>query len=234
ELLNECDYYSCECLRDVKLARSFGFKGEILPVFPNTGGFDLKKVSALKQPGPTSRRRLIMLKGYHGWAYRALVGLRALERCADLLKGYTLAIYLGFTKEVLIAAELFSRSTGVPVEMIPRISHEEILRYHGRARTSIGVNISDSISTSFLEALVMGSFPIQTHTGCANEWIEDGRTGILVPPEDPDVIEQAIRRALTDDELVDRAAEENWKTTVERLDQSKIKPKAVDFYGRIF
>lgn len=64
-------------------------------------------------------------------------------------------------------------------------------------------------------------------------WIEDGVTGILVPPEDPDVIEKAIRRALTDDDLVNRAAEENWKTAVERLDQSKLKPKAVELYNTV-
>jgi hypothetical protein len=233
DVLATCDYYSCECQRDVELAKSFSFKGEILPVFPNTGGFDLEKISKLRQTGPTSKRHMIMLKGYQGWAYRALVGLRALERCADLLKGYTIAIYLA-GQDVQIAAELFMHSTGIPIKIIPRTSHEEILKYHGQARISIGINISDSISTSFLEALVMGSFPIQTWTSCANEWIEDGKTGILVPPEDPDVIEKAIRHALTDDDLVNQAAEENWKTAVERLDRLKLKNKTIDFYKRVF
>jgi len=233
QVLATCDYYSCECLRDVALARSYGFTGKVLPVFPNTGGFDLEKVYKLRQQGLTSERRLIMLKGYQGWAYRGLVGLRALERCADLLEGYTVAVYLGFNEEMKIAAELFSHSTGVPVEMIPHSSHEDILRLHGRARISIGIAISDAISTSFLEALVMGSFPIQSWTACANEWVEDGITGLLVPPEDPDVIEKAIRRALTDVDLVNRAAELNWQTAAERLDHKKLKPKIIDFYDSV-
>ena len=232
QILENCDFYSCECQRDVELAKSFGLKGKVLPVFPNAGGFDFEKISKMRQPGLPSKRRLIMLKGYQGWAYRALAGLRGLERCADLLKEYTVAIYLA-NYEVRIAAELFEHSTGIPVEMIPYTSHEKILRYHGRARISIGINISDAISTSFLEALVMGSFPIQSWTGCANEWIEDGKTGILVPPEDPDVIEKAIRRALTDDELVNRAAEINWKTVEERLDHNSLKSKAIDMYKTI-
>lgn len=234
QVLSLCDFYSCECCRDVLLAISFGAKEEnILPVFPNTGGFDLKRVSELRQAGATSERRIIMLKGYWGWAYRSLVGLRALERCADLLEGYTVVIYLGFNWEMRIAAELFTLNTGIPVTFLPMVSHEEMLSYHGRARISIGINISDAISTSFLEALVMGSFPIQTHTSCANEWIEDGRTGILVPPEDPEIIEQAIRRALSDDDLVNNAAEENWLTAVNRLDEKKLKIKTIDFYKRV-
>lgn len=233
EVLAACDYYSCECQRDVYLAEAYGFKGRIFPVFPNTGGFDLKFVSQLRYPGLVSERRSIMLKGYQNWAGRALVGLRALERCTDLLKGYEVVIYSAPT-EVLIAAELFQKSTGIQTIIIPKeTSHHEILRRFGRARISIGLSISDAISTSLLEALVMGSFPIQSWTACADEWIEDGKTGILVPPEDPDVIEKAIRRALTDDDLVNRAAELNWKTAVERLDQSKLKPKAVELYNTV-
>jgi len=34
EVIEGCEYYSCECNRDVDLARSFGFKGEVLSVSP--------------------------------------------------------------------------------------------------------------------------------------------------------------------------------------------------------
>ncbi len=230
EVLSSCDYYSCECRRDVRLAQDYGLKGKPLPVFPNSGGFDLGRTGRLKQGGKTSARRLIMLKGYQGWAGRALVGLKALELCADVLKGYTVVVYLGFSSEVKSAAKRFSRFTGITVEMLPLIPHEEILRYHGRSRVSIGLSISDAVSTSFLEALVMGSFPIQSRTACADEWIIDGRTGILVPPEEPVVIEKAIRRALTDDALVNLAAEENWRTAQARLDHSLVKQQTINFY----
>ena len=48
EVLKQCDYYSCECYRDVELAKKYGFKGKVLPVFPNTGGFDLKVISWMR------------------------------------------------------------------------------------------------------------------------------------------------------------------------------------------
>jgi glycosyltransferase involved in cell wall biosynthesis len=174
-----------------------------------------------------------MLKGYQHWAGRALVGLRALERCADLLKGYVVVIYLA-TPEVVIACELFEKSTGISCRVIPKNTpHKDILRWHGRARISIGLSISDAISTSLLEAITMGSFPIQSWTACADEWVEDGRTGILVPPDDPEVVEHAIRRALTDDELVNRAAEINYRLATERLDKTILKAKAIELYERV-
>ena len=80
----------------------------------------------------------------------------------------------------------------------------------------------------------MGSFPIQSNTAAVDEWIEDGVTGMIVPPEDPEIIEKVIRKALSDDEMVDRAAEANWRTVTERLDYDRVKEIAIGMYKRIY
>jgi len=232
QVLAACDYYSCECCRDVGLARELGFQGKTLPVFPNSGGINLAYVRGLRQAAATSERRVVLIKGYQGWSGRALVALRAVELCAPQLKGYTVAVYLA-NPDVELAARLLEHETGIPVTIIPHVPHEEMLRWHGRARVSVGVGISDAISTSFLEALVMGSFPVQSWTSCADEWVEDGRSAILVPPNDPEPIAAAIRRALADDTLVDRAADLNWATSSSRLDARVIRPQVVDMYRRL-
>jgi len=232
KVLTACDYYSCECQRDVQLARQMGLKGEVLPVLPNSGGFDLTRVAQFRQPGPTSQRRLILLKGYTGWAGRALVGLRAIALCAKELKGYGIAVYLA-NEDVRIAAELVSGSAGIPVEVMPYCSHEDMLRHFGRARISIGLSISDAISTTLLEAMVMGAFPIQSCTSCADEWIIHGQNGFIVPPEDPEPIAAALRQAVADDALVDRAAALNAQLARERLDQALIKPQVIAMYEKI-
>lgn len=233
-VLENCDYYSCECERDVILAREYGLRGEVLPVFPNTGGFDLAACELLREPGNTSERKLILLKGYQGWAGRAFSGLRALARCADILKsrGYSIAVYSS-GPDVDLATELFALETGVPVEIIPPSPHTEMLKKYGQARVYIGLSISDAISTSLLESMVMGAFPIQSCTACADEWIIDGQSGLVVPPEDVDLIEKALRRVLTDDVLVDQAAALNRETARKRLSSTVIQPKVIDFYQHV-
>ncbi len=236
QVLAACNYYSCECSRDVLLAKELGFAKVVLPVFPNTGGFALDQVAALRQPGPPSDRKLILLKGYQTWAGRALVGLRALEKCAELLRqgNYEVAVYVPLP-DVELAAALFTANTGVKTRIIPRgTPHQEMLRLHGQARISIGLSISDAISTSFLEAMAMGSFPVQSWTSCADEWVRDGETGLLVPPEDPEVVEQAIRRALTDDALVNRAAEVNYRTIAERAEYGALRQKTIQLYQHVY
>lgn len=233
DVLEHSEYYSCECGRDVELARAFGFKGQVMPVFPNTGGFQLGELEALRGSCLPADRRVIMLKGYQHWAGRALVGLRALERCADLLSGYEIVIYSAGA-DVMLAAELFTEHVAVPVRVLPhKTSHQEMLAWHARARISIGLSISDAISTSLLEAMVMGSFPIQSCTACASEWIQHGISGMIVPPEDPDIIEKAIRMALSDDVLVNDAASINWRTAQERLDAKLLKQQANEMYSKL-
>jgi glycosyltransferase involved in cell wall biosynthesis len=180
-----------------------------------------------------SARRTILLKGYQHWAGRALVGLQALTMCAGLLKGYQVAIYSA-EKDVEIAAKLFEHDTGIPVIFIRNCSHDEMLRWYGRSRIYIGLSISDGISTSLLEAIVMGAFPIQSCTACADEWLENGKSGFIVPPEEPQMIADAIRKALTDDELVNHAAEINAQTVAQRLDYSIIKKRVIEIYQEIY
>jgi hypothetical protein len=232
-VMSACDYCQTECRRDARLAREFGFVGKGSWVLPGAGGFDIERAPLLRQDGPTSARRLLMLKGYQGWSGRALVGLRAIELCADVLQGYRVAVYSS-TPEVQIAAELTSGATGVPIDIVPRSPHEDIMRLHGRARASIGLSISDGIPSATLEAMLMGSFPIQSNTSCIDEMLQDGKTGMFVHPEDPEAVARAIRRAVTDDALVDRAAEANGRLVAERLDQSKVRPRVVAMYESIF
>lgn len=233
DIMNEIDYYSCECKRDIGLAKKFSFKGTSFHFATNTGGFDLVKIKTMRDKSKTSNRKTIMLKGYQTWAGRALFGLRALERCVDALKGYTIVSY-STIPDVDLALELFSLKYKVPIIILPHgTSHNEMLEYHSQARISIGLSISDAVSTSFLEAIVMGSFPIQSYTSCADEWVIHGKTGFLVPPEDPDVIEKCIRKALKSDKLVDEAFTVNWQSVKKRLDFRILQKKAVQMYNEI-
>lgn len=232
-LLGNIDYYSCECQRDVGLAQAMGFKGKVMPVFPNSGGFDLAQAETYRSRKLPSQRRLIMLKGYQHFAGRALTALDALEQCADLLKEYEIVVYSSNAPVAERAWQINQRRT-LNLWALPDTSHEQMLRLFARARLYIGISAGDAISTSVLEAMVMGAFPIQTDTSCCDEWITDGEGGFIVPHDDVEVIAHRIRKALTDDALVDKAAGINWQTAKDRLDQGMIKGKVLDFYDRIF
>jgi glycosyl transferase family 1/glycosyl transferase family 4 len=233
-LLTAIDYYSCECRRDIGIARELGYQGPALPVLPNSGGFDLTQIEELRSPQAPSRRKLVMMKGYHNFAGRAMTTMKVLEKFADQLKNYQIILYSVSAEPSQRAYELHEK--GVLNFKIFRdsISHQEILSHFGRARIYVGVGISDAISTSVLEAMAMGAFPIQTNTSCCDEWFADGEGGFIVPPDDFDLICDRFLRALNDDALVDRAAEINLQTVKTRLDSSRLRPQFAAFYDEAF
>jgi hypothetical protein len=232
-LLENIDYYSCECQRDVRLARDLGLKGKAMPAFPNAGGIDLAFAKEFRSRAKTSLRRLIVVKGYQHFAGRAMTALDALERCADALQSFEVVLF-SVSQEVARRARELKRRGTLNVWISEYLTHEQMLRLHSRARVYLAVSISDAISTSMLEAIAMGAFPIQTNTSCCDEWITDGEGGFIVDPGDVEGIAKCIRMAVTDDILVDRAAELNWATVQKRLDQREVARQVHDLYERIF
>ncbi|MFA6957677.1 MAG: glycosyltransferase [Thermoanaerobaculia bacterium] len=233
EVLAHADGYWAECVRDVALARAEGFRGITLPVLPIAGGYDLAAVRALRAPGPTSKRTAIAVKGYQHRLGRALNALDAVDMCGDLLEGRELILYAVSSESVGEMASQIAALHGARLTMMPRVPYDEILRMQGRARVALGVSMSDGISTSFLEALLGGSFPVQSSTGCAREWVVDGEGGLLVDPTDVAAIARSLRRALTDDALVDRATLENDRVIEARLDAGAIRAATIAGYRRV-
>jgi len=229
--LAECDYYIADCQRDEKLVRDFGFRGKMLGVFSAAGGFDLKRMSTFRQPGPSSSRRVIALKGYQdvsGADSRA--ALNALTECRDLLHGYELVVY-SVSDAIRGQLNEMARIDGLKVTELPNSPHDEMLRLFGRSRVAIGISATDGTPNAMLEAMVMGAFPVQTDTVSTPEWIDDGRNGLLVSIETAS-IRRALERAIADDELVDQAAEINAELT-RRLAKEIVQPQILEIYRQV-
>jgi glycosyltransferase involved in cell wall biosynthesis len=154
-----------------------------------------------------------------------------------MLEGYRLALYL-VAPEVLASAERLCSRYGLELDVLSRQRsderpHEDLLAMHGRSRISIGLTTSDGISTSFLEALAMGSFPVQSNTGCAGDWALRGVSALFVRPDDQEELTAALRRALTDDKLIDQGVARNDRTVAVHLDRRVIAARLMDAYERI-
>lgn len=236
-VMSACDYYCAECHRDVALARAFGLRGEVIGVWPVAGGVDLDQVKSLRAPGPTSARRAIAVKGGVSAVGQGKHAVTVVERCIDLLEGFEVCGYQMHpsTDERLsgLCSSGGMRYTKLSSHSSRDSAHRELLAMHGRSRISLGLNRSDGLSTSFLEAMAMGSFPVQSSSSCGNELTLQGRGALFVPATDPDAVTLAMRRALTDDELVDDGARLNAKVTTQHLDQRQIRLRIIDSYERI-
>jgi glycosyltransferase involved in cell wall biosynthesis len=84
------------------------------------------------------------------------------------------------------------------VEYIPRLSTEELRRLYNSAQIVVSPSLYEGFGLPAAEAMACGAAVIATTAGAFPEFIDDGRTGILVPPGDPEALAAAIRSLLAD------------------------------------
>ena len=227
ELLDIASAYSAECQRDLEIVRSLGYSRVVMPVIPNSGGVYVNDLP--KNPSPPSQRIKIIIKGYTGFVGRALTTLRAVEEAADCLDGYEVLIYSASLRTRLRALVLRFKHR-VTVRIIKkRTPHAVMLRHFSESRVYIGISLSDGISTSLLEAMATGCYPIQTGTSCASEWLTS-TSGAIVDPHDINEISHRIREAITSDTLVDEAAKANIAIVQSRASTQVVSSVALGFY----
>jgi glycosyltransferase involved in cell wall biosynthesis len=195
KLLARANRYSAECNRDVELATKYGFTGEVMPVFPNAGGFTEEQLN--RPLIPTAERKVIAIKGYEGWVGRASVAIEALYSLTEELADYKIIFYSCNAKTIRLVKKL-KRKTGLNVEWHGKgeLSHTQMLDIFASARIYIGVSLSDGISTSLLEAMAMGAFPIQTSTACVDDWFHSHQNGLTVKDLSHSEISANVRSVL--------------------------------------
>jgi hypothetical protein len=227
--LEMADYYSAECHRDYELAREFGFKGIELPCIPNAGGFlNLDQCHSSK----TSERKNVVAKAYGGQFGRGDLVIESIKLAFNKVPYFTAFLYSvtdDLLQEVIELSEQFPGRIEFSSRKSP-LSQAEMKVLFKRSRIYLGASRSDGISTSFLEALNFGCYPIQTDTSCAADWKKLGAVASVVP-QNVSIITDELIRSLTDDELVDSAQKLNVEVSKQHLSFEKVKAIALTFYN---
>lgn len=227
-VLSKADFYSAECQRDYESALKLGFKGKFLPCIPNAGGFknEIFKLNLV----PSTERNLIMAKCYGGTFGLGGLIIDALEKF--LRNNPDVKIVMHSVTDDLLNKSKKLRAT-FPNQVVvytvrEKISRHEILDYLSKSRIYLGASKSDGISTSFLEALCLGAYPIQTDTSCASEWIELGFFGSIIRPDTSEIF-TAINASYYDKELENKR-EQNFESAKRYLSYDLIQLQAIKFY----
>lgn len=226
-LLPILDQLSCECERDQKLATELGFRGIFTPRVPAFGRIELTKNFPSKE-----NRRIIAVKGYQNKWGQALVALRALEECQDILSGYKVVVFSGSWRTLMYARLLRAR-TEIQIAAHPKgaLTNEDVLALFRQSIIYIGLSKSDGISASMIEAMGQGAVPIQSKTSCCDEWIEDGVGGFLVNYDDPTEVVERVRLILGDRKVVIRAQASNFEFLQDKLSEAKAHQGIMQTYG---
>ncbi len=228
-VLKLANRYSAECFRDYELASSLGFVGNNLPLIPNSfihlpNDFaDLQTLS--------SSRRWVTIKGYGGQFGRVQLVVEAIEK---LLLNETDFHFFFYSvtpdvEDTILELQIRFPSRVSFITVSKKISKEEMADCFAKSRIYIGCSISDGVSTSFLEALHYGCYPIQTNTSCASEWVMKGAVASVIHPSAEELWEELLK-ATQNDELVNQAQIANKQIVKEYLNLPGLIAKSRLFY----
>jgi hypothetical protein len=228
KVLKLADYYSAECHRDYELALKNGFEGKFLPISPNAGGF--KRDVFKRNIRSSNDRNQIIAKCYGGEFGLGRLIISAVDEYFKINKSNSVFFYsVTPDLEAILKLLMLKYPNRVTFSTVKnKLSTPDMYEKFANSRIYIGASRSDGISTSFLEALVLGAYPIQTNTSCADEWVSLGFEATIVFPSFTEIF-QALTNA---DNLLDLdSARKNNKNLASRfLSFESIKQSSINFY----
>lgn len=112
------------------------------------------------------------------------------------------------------------------VQFLGRIPHDQMPEFLGNSDIYVSTSLYDGTSVSLLEAMATGLFPVVTNISSNQEWIEDGKNGFLIPPQNEVFLAKRIIDAIRNKELMASAIEKNlsiiekkafWQNQIQEL-----------------
>lgn len=95
-------------------------------------------------------------------------------------------------------------------------------------------SISEGLSITAIEALAAGKPVVASRVGGLPEVVEDGKTGVLVPPGDPATLASAIKNLLDDPALRERMGRAGRRTAKDKFSLENMIRKTEELYISLF
>jgi glycosyltransferase involved in cell wall biosynthesis len=119
------------------------------------------------------------------------------------------------------------------VQLDPPLSHAQMGVVFRGAQIVVSPSIHDGTPNSLLEGMACGCFPIAGDLESIREWITHSQNGLLVDPNDPQAIADAILIALEREDLRREAAGLNANIISARAEYEGNMKKVVGFYKNL-
>jgi len=123
-----------------------------------------------------------------------------------------------FAQDIPYEKMVKERASQAGVKVFPFV--EDLRPFYAAADMVVSTSIDEPFGRVLVESMAAGRPVISTASGGKTEIIEDGKTGILVPPDDADAFAGAIKQLANNIEFARKIGNRAQKTVNERFDIS--------------
>jgi hypothetical protein len=231
DTLLTADALHTDCLRDQRLAYEWGFRrGSPAIVLPGGGGVNLDVFS------PSDRSGIVeedVMKVINPRGVRAYIRNDTFFHAAKLvLKDFPHIRFVctGMAGEPQIKSMISDLGISANIDLLPQVPYFEMPNLFKSAQVAVSLSTHDGTPNTLLEAMACGCFPIAGDIESLREWIVPDENGLLVDPDDPNQLAEAILLSLKDRELRLKAAKRNTQLIADQASYQVVMANAEKFY----
>jgi hypothetical protein len=234
-LLRTCDQLLCDNLENFRIARELGVAetqfASIAPV-PGTGGIDVEQLERRWQGHPSRRRAILWPKAYETPWGKVLPIFEALKLCWDRIQPTEVNI-LSTDAEARTWFWTLPEKIRRSCRINERVTRARTLELMTEARVMLAPSLVDGVPNSLYEAMAAGAFPIVSPLETIRPVVENERNVLFARNLYPHEIAEALSRAMSEDSLVDEAADRNLEIVRRLADRAQIKQRVIEYYERL-
>lgn len=229
--LKVADALHSDCLRDVRLAKKWGFAAQKPTlVAPGNGGIRSDVFYPAAQPADEAPVVL------NPRGFRAYVRNDAFFQAIPLVLAarpdarFQCASMAGEPQALDWIAKL---GISHAVELLASRPQAEMADVFRAAQVVVSPSTHDGTPNSLLEGMACGCFPVAGDLDSIREWITPNVNGLLVDAGDPSALAVAILRGLNEPALRKQAAAENASIIATRAEYTSNMARAAAFYEKL-
>ncbi len=214
-----------------------GVSPRVIPWGPPRGAVDLSR-NPKEDTDPSGGLPVVLAVG----RIVERKGFPVLVRAAERLRGKARVVIVGGGEdEKALAREVERRKVGDVVELAGRLLNEKLADLYARCAVFCLPAIIDSrgetegLGVVLIEAMSHGKPVVASGLGGIPDAVEDGKTGLLIPHDDPKALADALLRVIGDDGLARRLGEAGRERAKRLFSWDSIVEKHLEIYegGRV-
>jgi glycosyltransferase involved in cell wall biosynthesis len=235
EVMRACDQLLSDNTQNFRIARELGLRDEQISsigTVPGTGGIDVEALAGRWRGKPSARRLVVWPKAYDCPWSQALPVFEALKLCWERIRPCEVEM-LAMTPETRMWFWELPEEIRASCRTRERVPRPEALELMTQARVMLAPTLVDGVPNSMYEAMAAGAFPVVSPLETILPVAEQERNVLFARNLYPEEVAAALARAMTDDALVDAAAERNLALVRLVADRSRVRPRVLELYERL-
>lgn len=234
DMFSECDQINTDNYSNIAYIEKLGFAKKIASIapIPATGGMELE-TNVKKLILPSNRQRIIFWpKAYESVWSKALPVIEAIKLAWDRIKPCTIYMTaINSEAEAWLATlpEEIRRSCQVQM----RIPRQQALEMMKQTRVMLAPSLIDGLPNVLMEAMAYAAFPIISPLESITPVVNEYENVLFARNLYPEEIAKALICAMSDDALVDHAAQNNLALAVKLANRSTIALQVKTYYEKL-